>query len=350
MSGTSLDGVDVASCQFELKRKQWYFSIDAAQTFKYSNEWRNKLATAHLLSGEKLIELHTVYGKFLGELCNQFIRKENPDSYRDKPDFIASHGHTIFHQPKNKFTFQLGDGNAIHAATHLPTVFDFRSLDVALGGEGAPLVPIGDQLLFSDYDVCLNLGGIANVSLGKNKKRIAFDVCYCNMALNYISSKIGEDFDDDGKFAAKGRVDAHLLNSFHKKYSRFREKRPSLGREGFEKDFQPLLETKSISLVNDELRTVCESIANEIALAIPTSKKKIKILATGGGAHNSFLIQLLQQKLPSAEVIVPEKKIVDFKEALVFAFLGVLRTRNEINVLKSVTKASKDSCSGILIG
>lgn len=346
MSGTSLDGVDVAFCHFELKKKQWHFSIDVAQTFPYSTEWKNKLSSSQLLSGEKLIQLHSEYGRFLGELCIRFVRK-----YKiKKVDLIASHGHTVFHQPQNKFTFQLGDGNALHAITDLPVAYDFRNLDIGLGGEGAPLVPIGDQLLFSEYDVCLNLGGIANLSMEVNGKRKAFDICFCNMALNFLSAKAGKDFDENGKLSSQGKVNEKLLNKLGKIYSAVRNKRPSLARESFEKEIRPLIEPDDADLY-DRLRTVCESIAAEIARAIPRPKKKLKLLATGGGAHNDFLIELLRLKLASrVEIIVPRKTTVDFKEALVFAFLGVLRLRGEINVFKNVTSAKRDSCSGILVG
>jgi len=346
MSGTSLDGIDFAYCKFALKKNNWEFSIQHAQTFPYSAEWKNKLSKAHLLSGEALLGLHAKYGKFLGQQCNQFIKQKKIKEI----DLIASHGHTIFHQPKNKFTFQLGDGNAMHSAIGLPIVFDFRSLDVALGGEGAPLVPIGDKHLFSDFEICLNLGGIANLSMDVNSKRKAFDICFCNMILNYLSAKAGKDFDKNGTMARKGSINQMLLHSFEKIYHTYRKKKPSLGREGFEKEFQLLLNNESIPL-NDRLRTACESIALEIVRSIPASNKKIKLLVTGGGALNSFLIELIKSKLHSkTKVVIPSKTIINFKEALVFAFLGVLRLRNENNVLKSVTGASHNSCSGVLIG
>jgi anhydro-N-acetylmuramic acid kinase len=346
MSGTSLDGVDLAYCKFIRKKKNWDFSIPCAQTFPYPQEWKKKLSTAHLLSGEALLELNSTYGKFLGQRCNQFIKQKKIKEI----DLVASHGHTIFHQPRNKFTFQLGDGNAMHASIGLPIAFDFRSLDVALGGEGAPLVPIGDRFLFSEYDICLNLGGIANLSMEASGKRRAFDICFCNMVLNYLSSKAGMDFDKNGTMASKGSINHELLNSFEKIHHANRKKNPSLGREGFEKDFQSLLDNESIPL-HDRLRTACESIASEIVKSIPLSTKKAKLLATGGGAFNGFLIDLMKIKLSAkTKVIIPSKTIINFKEALVFAFLGVLRLRGETNVLKSVTGASHDSCSGVLIG
>ncbi|MBS1680251.1 MAG: anhydro-N-acetylmuramic acid kinase [Bacteroidetes bacterium] len=342
MSGTSLDGVDIAVGTFHYKKMKWSFSVEAAKTFAYTQMWQEKLKTAHLLPGEQLLKLHVEYGEFLGQLCNQFIKKNRVN----KIDLVASHGHTIFHQPKNGFTFQLGDGFTLHSATGLPVACDFRSQDVALGGEGAPLVPIGDTLLFPNYNACLNLGGIANVSFQNKNKTIAFDICFCNLALNHLSAIANKKFDANGELAKSGTVDKSLLQSLQKIYSGYRTKRPSLAREDFEKEVLQLLNNESIS-VADRLRTVCEAIAEEIAFAVPI--KKNNVLLTGGGAHNRFLVQLLRLKLPQSNLTVPDKIIVDFKEALVFAFLGVLRLRGEINVLKSVTGSKKDSCSGIFI-
>ncbi|MBS1488998.1 MAG: anhydro-N-acetylmuramic acid kinase [Bacteroidetes bacterium] len=344
MSGTSLDGVDLAYAEFLYKKKKWRFSLSASDTIPYQKDWRQRLSGAHLLPAEELLLLHSDYGKFLGELCSQFIAKHKIK----KLDFIASHGHTIFHQPQQGFTFQAGDGNAIYAATGVPVIYDFRSLDVALKGEGAPLVPIGDQLLFSRYDVCLNLGGIANLSLQKNKKRIAFDICYCNMALNYLAAQERQEFDNNGNLARQGKINSKLLQQLTAAYSATRKAKPSLAREEFEKIYLPLLGNDSIS-IPDRLATVCESVAQEITFALPA--KKIKLLATGGGALNSFLIEKIKNKLSKkSKVLLPAQSIIQFKEAIVFAFLGVLRMRNEVNTLKSVTGAKRNSCAGLLIG
>ena len=345
MSGTSLDGLDIAFIELT-SSKHWVFKILKASTIRYEKTWQEKLGQAHTLAGEQLMELHSAYGTYLGKQCLTFMRKHAIT----KLDGIASHGHTIFHQPEKGFTFQLGDGQAIHALTGVPVVFDFRSLDVKLGGEGAPLVPVGDRLLFSSYDVCLNLGGIANLSMELRGKRRAFDICFCNMTLNYLMKEAGKTFDKDGVSAQKGMVDVELLERINQCYKGIRKNRNSIGREFFEKAIQPLLENKGIPLAN-RLRTVCESVALEVAAAIPLSKKKLNLLATGGGALNGFLIHLLQAKLMGrASVILPSQEIIEFKEALVFGLLGVLRIRNEVNVLSSVTKARRDSSSGILIG
>lgn len=345
MSGTSLDGVDVAYSRFQKRKKKWKAKIITAKTFDYSPEWQKELSGTHLLSGNDLIHLHTRYGKFLGELINSFVRKNKIE----KIDLIASHGHTIFHQPDLHFTFQLGDGNAIFAETKIPVVYDFRSLDVALGGQGAPLVPMGDALLFSDYDICVNLGGIGNLTVKEKKKIKAFDFCFCNMALNYLTEKMNQRYDDKGKLAAAGTANELLLTKIESIYSQTRNAHPSLGREGFEKYMQALIDDESIPL-NDRLCTVCESVANELALSVP-EKKKQKLLVTGGGAFNNFLIKRIEKKLSNkAKVIVPDKKIIAFKEAFVFAFLGVLRLCGETNVLKSVTGAATNSCSGVIVG
>ncbi|MBT1698919.1 anhydro-N-acetylmuramic acid kinase [Fulvivirgaceae bacterium PWU4] len=344
MSGTSLDGLDVACCTFRKKSSGWDYTIDKAITVKYPAAWYSKLSQAHLLSGEALMALDAEYGKYLGNVCSKFISLNKLNV-----DFISSHGHTIFHQPARGFTYQLGNGNTIHAVTGLPVISDFRSLDVALGGEGAPLVPAGDKFLFEEYDVCLNLGGIANLSMDVKGARHAFDICFCNMGLNYLATKAGKEIDTDGDMAASGEVDSALLNRLKKIYASLREKRPSLGREMFEKQIKPLLDNEDIDL-NDRLATFTESIAFEIIQALP-SRKNASVLCTGGGAFNAFLIaRMLHYAGDDAALIVPEENVIKFKEALVFAFLGVLRAEGDINCLKSVTHASRDSSSGVMTG
>lgn len=345
MSGTSLDGLDLAFVEFRLA-KRWNFRVIDATTVGYPGKWSRRLAEAHTLSGESLLLLHGAYGRFLGEQCVDFIRSRK----LKKVDAIASHGHTIFHQPENGLTFQLGDGTAIHAIAGLPVVSDFRSLDVHLGGEGAPLVPMGDRLLFASADVCLNLGGIANLSMEVKGKRKAFDLCFCNMALNHLARKAGVAFDRNGSMAGNGNVVPRLHEQLSMAYALVRRKRRSLGREFFERAIQPMLDNENLSL-NDRMRTVCESVADEIEAAVPGDSGQLQMLTTGGGARNRFLIEVLRNRLAGkASVVLPSKEIIDFKEAIIFAFLGVLRLRNEINVLNSVTRAKADSCSGTLSG
>jgi anhydro-N-acetylmuramic acid kinase len=345
MSGTSMDGVDIACCTFSLK-KRWKFDVQHSETIHYSSDWLSKLKEAHTLSAEELLELDHAYGKFLGELCKKFITRHRIKNV----DFISSHGHTIFHQPEKKFTLQIGNGNALHAAAGLPVIFDFRSLDVAQGGQGAPLVPIGDRLLFSDYDVCLNLGGIANLSTEQKRKRVAFDICYVNMGLNYLANKTGKKYDQGGDLSSSGEVNKKLLDDLNRAYSKSKQKRPALTRELFEKDIQSLLDQENIS-IKDRLRTFTESAAQQIAEAILKLKKGGTVLCTGGGAFNSFFMyRLIENCGDDAAIIIPEPDVVNFKEAIVFAFLGVLRSRGEVNCLKSVTGASQDNSGGTTIG
>ena len=346
MSGTSLDGLDIVYCKIKVGKKSKKFEIFSATTKKYAPDWKRKLASAHTLTASQLFSLDHDYGQYLAKATLDFIKENKINDV----DFIASHGHTIFHQPKNGFTYQLGSGQTIYDVSGLPVVFDFRSLDVIRGGEGAPLVPIGDRYFFSEYDICLNLGGIANLSMEDNGKRIAFDFCFANMGLNFLSAKAGKEFDRNGVLASSGEINDIMLKQLKTVYKPLRKKRPSLGREGFEKSIQSILDNETIPLQN-RLRTFCESIAIETANAVLAKKNKMKLLVTGGGALNSFLVQTIRGKLKNkAEVVIPQRQIIEFKEAVVFALLGVLRVRGEVNCLKSVTGASKDSSGGVMAG
>ncbi|MDH4057168.1 MAG: anhydro-N-acetylmuramic acid kinase [Cyclobacteriaceae bacterium] len=346
MSGTSLDGVDVASCVFQFNDSKWEYSIEKAMAVPYTPTWLSRLSKAHMMSAEDLVKLHVDYGMHLGNLCRKFIRLYGIKQV----DFISSHGHTVFHQPDKKITFQVGDGNAIHAVSGLPVVYDFRSIDVALGGQGAPLVPIGDRFLFSEYDICLNIGGIANLSQQMGGKRIAFDVCFANMGLNHLASKAGKAFDKQGAMASDGELDKAMLSDLSKVYLKIRNNRPSFAREFFEKRIRPILDREEIPITN-RLNTFTESIAIEIAASIGDKKKRLSVLCTGGGTFNAYLIyRLIEHVGDSVDLIIPNPETIKFKEALVFAFLGLRRVRNEINCLKSVTKANRDSSAGVLVG
>ena len=346
MSGTSLDGVDVVSCIIRNREGIWGFAIEEAQTVQYSASWKKKLTGATEMRGDELLALHSEYGNYLGVLVRAFMVKKKIRGVH----FIASHGHTIFHQPGKRFTFQLGSGMALHAATDLPVVCDFRSLDVALRGQGAPLVPAGDEFLFGEYTICLNLGGIANLSFRSKGKRVAFDICFANMGLNHLAQKRNQNFDKNGSMASAGTVNKKLLDDLRSAYEGWRKKRPSLGYEMFVARIQPVLERASVSL-EDKLATFVECITLEIADSIPASRDKQSMLCTGGGVFNSFLMYRLVENCSNrVSIIVPDDDIVKFKEAVVFAFLGVLRTRNEINCLKRVTGALRSSSGGLMIG
>jgi anhydro-N-acetylmuramic acid kinase len=345
MSGTSLDGLDMALCTFRRKKGRWAFKIRAAETVRYSGEWIRKLSFAHTLPGEGLMMLDQEYGDYLGRATVQFLKKHK----EVPPDVLASHGHTIFHQPGRRLTFQLGSGYALHAITGIPTVFGFRNLDVALGGEGAPLVPVGDQLLFSGFDVCLNFGGIANMSLEHRGKRLAFDVCFANMGLNYLSAKAGLEYDQNGRLSSRGKVHSQMLEAVSRVYDKMRSSRPSLGREVFERQIKPILDLEEISL-EDRLRTFTESIALEIVRSIP-QRGKARVLCTGGGALNTYLLRRLREHSgDKLDWHLPDRQTIKFKEALVFAFLGLLRVLEEVNSLKSVTRARRDNSGGAILG
>lgn len=345
MSGTSLDGLDIAYCVFQKLRSGWRYSIEMQDTVRYPSRWLKSLSEAHILSGQDLMALDAAYGTYLGKIAHEFVQR-----HALKVDFIASHGHTVFHQPQKGFTTQIGNGYSLHAASGLPVVCDFRMQDVAFGGEGAPLVPAGDKWLFHEYDVCLNLGGIANLSADVKAKRYAFDICFCNMGLNYLASEASKRFDKNGEMASDGEVDNRLLKTLDKIYSKLRAKRPSLGRELFEDQVEPVLKNKNLD-VEDRLCTFTESAAMEICNAIKAYKQNAKVLCTGGGAFNSFLIsRMLQHGGDDLTFIIPDEAVVKFKEALIFGFLGVLRVRNEVNCLKTVTNASRDTSSGTMIG
>lgn len=347
MSGTSLDGIDLALCLFERSGRKWSFVTEGAITVPYNRKWKKILSEIHLSDAATLVRYHALYGKLLGTLCKEFI---NRGGFK-KPDFISSHGHTVFHQPDAGFTFQLGDGSAISAASGLPVISDFRNLDVQLGGQGAPLVPIGDELLFHKYDVCVNLGGIANLSFNQKGKRFAWDICFVNMGLNFLSEKIGKSFDSGGKIAASGVTDAKLLQSLLRIVSKIKGKNPSLAREHFERFIIPLIGKEEIGLhVRDVLRTFTEYAAISVSKAVLKAKGK-HVLLTGGGAKNLFLINRIRFHCGKSVFIeTGSKEIIDFKEAIIFAFLGVLKKEGLKNALRSVTGASADSSGGVCAG
>ena len=343
MSGSSLDGIDLVDVDFWNDGK-WHFEIIAKDNYDYDDEWKRRLSDAFYYDDNQLKTIDYQYGTFLGHVTRQFI-----DKYNLHPEIVASHGHTIFHRPQEHYTLQIGDGQALANECSVTVINDFRTEDVQKGGQGAPLVPIGDKLLFSDYPICLNIGGIANVSYDVDGQRIAYDICIANQALNYLSNRLSLPYDKDGNIARSGNVDNQLLTTLnsHQFYSQNYPK--SLGREFFEDNIKPLLEKRDD--VADIMATFVEHIAIQIGNSINNSTVEtchgasLQMLITGGGAKNKYLVERIQAHTKH-QVIVPSDDIIDYKEALVFAFLGLLRSRNEINVLKSVTGAESDSSSG----
>jgi anhydro-N-acetylmuramic acid kinase len=339
MSGTSLDGVDLAFCTFVLEGEKYSFSIDACETVPYDENWKTRLTLLPSQDALAFAQTHAEYGHYIGKLLKSFVTRNHI-----KPDFIASHGHTIFHQPDKGFTSQIGDGAAMAAECGFPVVCDFRTSDVACGGQGAPLVPIGDRLLFSDYDYCLNLGGFGNISFEHNGQRIAFDTCPVNIVLNFLAGKAGLHFDKDGRLATSGKVVPVLLEKLNSLPFYHRKPPKSLGREWVEAEFLPLLPVDHTRL-NDILATVTEHIAIQIADCVPVSAKNIFV--TGGGAFNKYLISRIKT-YAKADLIIPAENIINYKEALIFAFLGLLRVEEKPNCLPSVTGARKSATGGAI--
>ncbi|WP_192822418.1 anhydro-N-acetylmuramic acid kinase [Rufibacter sp. LB8] len=345
MSGTSLDGVDLAYCRFTYNEGNWIYKILNTETVPYSDIWEQRLAGLTEVSAVELIATDRAYGHYLGELVKAFTDRHNL-----QVDFVASHGHTIFHQPQLHITFQVGSGAYLAAAAGLPTVSDFRTLDIALGGQGAPLVPIGDRLLFSEYDFCLNLGGISNISQEGADKRVAFDISCCNMLLNPLAEELGLPYDKNGDNARGGQFDQTLFDQLNGPAYFSAPFPKSIGKEwADEHSLRTLQESKAT--VQVKLHTACHHMGYQIAQAIQqhAAQKQGKVLLTGGGAFNSFLVEQIRHYLgPNFEVVVPKPELVNFKEALIFAFLGVLRWRQETNCLKSVTGARHDNCGGAI--
>jgi len=338
MSGTSLDGLDFALCKFKKNKDTYSYKLLKTGFVLYDKKMKSLLSNAQNLNAFDFIKFHKQYGEYIGEKINKFLDSEI------KPDFIASHGHTIFHNPNENITFQIGDAAFISAETNISVISDFRNLDTALKGQGAPLVPAGDKYLFSDYDFCINLGGFANISYDDTEdKRIAFDICPVNFIVNNLVKTFGKEFDKDGNIGKKGNLNNKLLEELNN-IPYYSEKAPkSLGREYVDKCYLPLL--KQFKIPNeDKIRTFYKHIALQIANVV-NYKKEAKILMTGGGVHNKFLMSEIKCEIKQ-EVIIPNEETIDFKEAIIFAFLGYLRINKSINVLKSVTGATKDNVGG----
>ena len=353
MSGSSLDGLDLAICNFSIENGQvsnW--ALQQATTTPFSEIWVNRLANLPQQSALIFAQTHTYFGYYLGELVNDFL-----DTVGIRPDFIASHGHTIFHDPHKKFTTQIGDGAAIAAMTNIPTISNFRAQDVALNGEGAPVAPVVDKLLFSDYDFFLNLGGIANISCKTEQQYIAFDIGGCNQVLNILANEIDLPYDEDGQIAATGTLNTDLLETLNK-LPYFQQPYPkSLSNQWVEKQLiQPYFEANDslANLLHTAVYQIAQQTAQAIQQIIKTEKltdKKYKVLVTGGGAFNRFLIKTIEEEcaaIANLEWTVPAPEIIHFKEAILMALMGALRMEAVPNVMKSVTGATRNSIGGMV--
>lgn len=352
MSGTSLDGIDLAHIAFA-KSDTWTYKINKATTVPYPEGWKKRLQNGIHLGEEGLQTLDKEYTKYLGGIIKSFIESiEEIRAFILTPlndrkelmiDAVCSHGHTILHQPEKGITLQIGNLPELASYVQQTVVCDFRVQDVALGGQGAPLVPIGDQLLFGEYDYCLNLGGFANVSFEENKKRIAFDICPVNIVLNMLAEKMGVPFDEGGELAKDGTLIPELLQKLNALEFYKQPPPKSLGLEWVQKHIFPILE-KTEAPTEDVLHTFTEHIALQLA---KTFRERTSVLVTGGGAYNSYLLERLKSH-KNLNLVIPSKELIEYKEALVFGLLGVLKMREEINCLASVTGANRDHSSGVV--
>lgn len=337
MSGTSLDGIDLVYVKFS-KISQWSFQILASKTVDYGNEWKNKLRESLYLSSYALEKLNFEYTNFLGDIIGNFITNERVSEL----DAVASHGHTVYHQPQKGFTFQIG--NLSHLADRIgwPVVCDFRVQDLALGGQGAPLVPMGDKMLFYSYQSCVNLGGFSNISIFHDQSVLAYDICAVNTVLNHLAHRVNLPYDAGGKIARKGKIIPDLFEKLDKLY--FYSKKPpkSLGIEWVQENIFELFNHCSACSIEDLLHTYTLHIAQEIANCLP---QKGTVMFTGGGVYNTFLVEEIKKKSKS-KIEVPATELIDFKEALIFAFLGLLKWQGSVNCLASVTGAKQDHSTG----
>lgn len=343
MSGSSLDGVDIAFCQLITNEGNWSFKILHCDCVPFNNYWKEILQKISKETAFNYHRTHVYLGHYLGQLAKKFIQK-----YQIEPDLICSHGHTVFHEPSQRFTSQIGDGAAIAATTGIQTVSDLRTSDLALGGQGAPIVPIGDWHLFKDFRFCLNIGGIANISAKINNSILAFDIGAANQILNSLANVKNKAFDRNGEMAKAGLLNDDLLNELNA--LPFFQKSPpkSLSNQWVKNTIPPILQKYQIP-IEDKLNTFSEHLAVQIGQTLkafaPTEKDRM--LITGGGTFNKYLVERIAFNTP-VKISIPESNIIKYKEALVMAFIGVLRVRNEANVLKSVTGANKNSISGAI--
>lgn len=353
MSGSSLDGLDIAFVELVETGGKWTYEIIHTDCTGYSSEWTGKLRNAVSLTALEYQLLHTAYGHYIGKQVNAFIEKY---ALSHKVNVVGSHGHTTFHLPQQQMTAQLGDGAAIAAETGLNVVSNLRSLDIALGGQGAPIVPIGEKLLFTGYDYFLNVGGIANISINENGKYIAYDICAANRVLNMLSAEKGLPYDEGGKLAAAGKLHEHVLAELNALDYYGKPYPKSLANSFGVEVVYPVIKAAGIA-VEDGLRTYVEHIAAQVKQAVADGGQQTtgdgsskKLLVTGGGALNNLLIERIKEMLAplNVEVVVPDEKTVQYKEALIMALIAILRWREEENVLASVTGASRGSVGGAL--
>ncbi|CAD8171054.1 unnamed protein product [Paramecium octaurelia] len=337
MSGTSLDGIDLALIRFENINQQWHYKILSAQTYLYEQSWIDLLKNAHALQQCEIESFNLNYTHHLAQQINKFTSQ-----FQDvKIDAICSHGHTIIHKPKEGITIQIGNLPILPQLVKTTVVCDFRVQDVKLGGNGAPLVPLGDRILFHEYHYRINLGGFSNISYERDNLTLAYDICPVNTVLNRLA--FPKNYDENGDISRSGIVNPNLLDQLNNlEYYKLAPPK-SLGVEWVYDCILPLIESFDLSQ-QDKLCTFCEHIAYQIGKSI--GKQDEKVLFTGGGVQNKYLMERIHHYVKNVQIL--DQQASDFKEALIFGLLGVLKLRNEINVLSSVTGASHDHSSGYI--
>ncbi|KXK42894.1 MAG: anhydro-N-acetylmuramic acid kinase [Bacteroidetes bacterium OLB11] len=346
MSGSSMDGLDIIHTTIEEVAGTWSFTINHSDCIPFDEKWHASLPRLTALTGKELLLAHTEFGRWMGNVIHDFIIKNHLEH---KVHLIASHGHTVFHEPQQKMTFQLGDGASIAAINRLPVISDLRNMDIALGGQGAPIVPIGEKYFWNEFHYFLNIGGICNITMHQENKHIAFDICPANRVLNLLCNELGKSYDHDGVEAAKGSLNEDLLNTLND-FEYYQKPYPkSLSNEfGVDIVFQKI---QQFAISNqDKLNTYCEHIAMQIANVCPAEAEPKKMMITGGGGFNQYLIKRISfyLKNKNIEVFLPEQNLIEYKEALIMALIGVLRWREEQNALGSVTGATRNSIGGAL--
>jgi anhydro-N-acetylmuramic acid kinase len=349
MSGSSLDGLDLAFCEFSINNDQLDWNFLIGETLPFSEMWQARLAHLPVQNAQVYAKSHIYLGYYFGELCNTFLKK-----HKVQPDFIASHGHTIFHDPERRYSAQIGDGAAIAATTGIQTIDNFRTQDIALNGQGAPIAPIADRYLLKGYDFYLNLGGIVNISCNANNQFIAFDISGANQVLNRLANELGLPYDAGGQVAASGKLiqdlfaksnDLEYLNTTYPK---------SLSNQWVQESLVPMFVDHEGS-IPDKLCSMVHHIGFQIQQSIHQIVKKEKLsqnafnmIATGGGAHNSFLMKIISDYNPNINIEIPDRNIIEFKEAIMIALMGVLRLEGIPNTIHTVTGAARDTISGAI--
>jgi anhydro-N-acetylmuramic acid kinase len=348
MSGSSMDGIDLAMCNITSDNGKYSFTIDQCHTYDYSETWRLRLSQIRKADSLAYAKTDVFYGHYLGQLVNQFIKENDLEA-----DLVGSHGHTVFHYPEEMITRQVGDGASLSAICHLPVVTDFRSMDVAKKGQGAPLVAIGDQMFFNDYDFCLNLGGFANISGKIGEYRVSFDICPANILLNRVARDLDLEYDHNGEIASRGAINYGLLEQLNDIDYYAMPFPKSLNRDWINNELWQIVKEGEKLTPEDKMKTFVDHIGIQISKSIDylsaKNPKGKRVLVTGGGAFNTILMDHIRTH-SEAEFIVPDEKLVKYKEALIFALMAVMRLENKPNIIKTFTGAKSDSISGSLNG